>query len=110
MNPEDLTIEQLILDGALEFGGIDVETGEVLYNFTDKLKQVMPDLYKEHLNFVNSEIMYLWEKGYLTLNYDKNESPVVGVAQKAFNDAEIAKLSKEKQRSLKEIMNILKVV
>lgn len=110
MNSEELNIENLILSGALEFGGIDIETGEILYNFTDKLKQVMPELYNEHLNFVNSEIMYLWEHGYLSLEYGKNDMPIVRVDKKALDDEEVAKLSKDKQRSLREIMQILKVV
>ena len=31
-------IEELILSGALEVSGIDIDSGEMLYNFTDKLK------------------------------------------------------------------------
>jgi len=39
-------IEDLILSGALEVSGIDIDTGEMLYNFTDKLKDINPDLFK----------------------------------------------------------------
>jgi hypothetical protein len=110
MNEEDLTIEKLILDGALEVGGIDVESGEILYNFTNKLKDVMPELYNEHLNFVNSEIMYLWEHGFLTIEDLGDENPKVNLSLKAFNQEEISKLPKDRQRSLEEIKRILKVV
>jgi hypothetical protein len=40
-------IEDLILSGALEVSGIDIDTGEMLYNFTDKLKDINPDLFKD---------------------------------------------------------------
>jgi hypothetical protein len=106
----DQTIERLILDGALEIGGVDVENGEILYNFTDKLKDVMPELYNEHLNFVNAEIMYLWERGFISIEDFSEENPRVMVTDKAFNDEEISHLPKDRQRSLEEIKRILKVV
>ena len=32
--------EDLILSGALEVAGVDIDTGEMLYNFTEKLKDI----------------------------------------------------------------------
>lgn len=110
MNHEDLTIEKLILSGALEVGGIDPETGEFLYNFTNKLKDISPTLYKEHNNFVNSEIMYLWERGFLNIDDLAGSEPIVSVTQKCFDKEAIETLNKDKQRSLEEIMRILKVI
>jgi len=113
MDDEELankTIEKLILEGALEIGGIDVENGEILYNFTNKLKDVMPELYNEHLNFVNAEIMYLWERGFVSIENFVEENPRVRVTDKALNAEEISKLPKDRQRSLDEIKRILKVV
>lgn len=113
MDDEELankTIEKLILDGALEIGGIDVENGEILYNFTNKLKDVMPELYNEHLNFVNAEIMYLWERGFVSIEDFAESNPRVRVTDKALNSEEISKLPKDRQRSLEEIKRILKVV
>jgi hypothetical protein len=110
MNEEDLIIEKLILDGALEFGGIDVDSGEILYTFTKKLKEIMPDLYREHLNFVNSEIMYLWEFGFLSIDDLADDNPKVRLTLKAYDQDKIKELTPEKQRSLEEIKRILKVV
>ena len=113
MDDEELankTIEKLILDGALEIGGIDVENGEILYNFTNKLKDVMPELYNEHLNFVNAEIMYLWERGFVSIEDFVEQNPRVRITDKANDQQEISKLPKERQRSLEEIKRILKVV
>lgn len=110
MKEEDLVIEQLILDGALEFGGIDVASGEILYTFTNKLKEIMPELYNEHLNFVNSEIMYLWEFGFLSIENLADKNPKVTLTVKAYDQDKIKELSPDKQRSLYEIKRILKVV
>ena len=44
---EDDAIDQLILLGALEVAGIDIDSGEPIYNFTEKLMDVSPELHKE---------------------------------------------------------------
>ena len=64
---ENEMIEKLILNGALEVAGVDSEDGSLLYSFTSKIEQVMPELYHDHLNRVNAEILSLWERGYVDL-------------------------------------------
>lgn len=98
-------IEYLLLNGALEAAGIS-ETGEPLYNFTPKLKYVLPELYEEHMKHVNSELMRLWEKGFIDMDLFA-DSPVVKLAPKAFNNDELAKLSDQDQFAVKEIKRIL---
>jgi len=40
-------MEHLVLQGALEVSGFDVDSGETLYTITDKLKTVYPDMYED---------------------------------------------------------------
>jgi hypothetical protein len=103
---EQKIIQDLILEGALQFAGIDDDTGEMLYTFSDKIKTVMPALYDEHISSVNQEIMYLWEKGYLEIDL-LLDNPSVILTNNALNPEEILKLSPDKQRSLNEIKRIL---
>jgi hypothetical protein len=100
-------IEQLLLDNALEVVGIDKTNGEFLYAFTPKIKDVMPELYEDHLNYVNSEIMVLWEKGYLNLDFLADD-PSVSLTDKAFIDKELKKLNSQELWSLEEIKRLLK--
>ena len=102
---EQEIIDYLLLNGALELAGIS-ETGEPLYNFTPKLKQVLPELYEEHMRHVNSELMGLWEKGFINMDLFA-ESPIVKLAPKAFNNNEVSKLSSEDQHAINEIKRIL---
>lgn len=95
-------IDDLILEGGLEVVGVDDETGEILYVFTPKVKELMPDLYEQHLNFVNDELMVLWEKGYVNIDFFK-EDPPISLTEKAFNDDEIKTLSLEERWSLNEL-------
>jgi hypothetical protein len=104
---EQKIIDRLLLENALEVVGIDDSNGEFLYAFTDKIKEVMPELYEDHLNFVNSEIMTLWEKGYLNINF-LDENPQVRLAEKALDREELRKLTTQELWSLEEIKRLLK--
>ena len=100
------TIDHLILNGGLEFVGIDEETQEPLYSFTPKIKELMPDLYDQHLDLVNFEVMNLWEKGYLNVDL-MSENPMISLAEKSFDYFEVEKLSSPEQWSLNEIKRVL---
>jgi hypothetical protein len=108
MDEADKMIEDLILNGALEPAGIDLENGEMLYNFTDKLGQVNPELKKEIFNSFYTDVMGLWEKGFIEINL-QDEDPVVTITQKALDFAEVNKLSKDDKFSLREIIRVLKI-
>jgi hypothetical protein len=106
MNPIDSTIEALIITGAIEVVGIDPKTEEPLYKFNQSIQEIMPELYEEHINEVNRDIMKLWEKGFLNIDFISDD-PIVTVTDKAFNDEEIEKISRELQISLLEIKRLL---
>jgi hypothetical protein len=107
MNDENKIIDYLILNNAMEIVGVDSDTGEFLYMFTNKLKEVMPELYAEHVNHVNKEIMRLWEKGIVDINFMDND-PIVTIAEKALIEEELNGLSKEDLFAIEEIKRVLK--
>jgi len=106
MDPVDQTIESLILSGAIEIAGIDSETGQPLYSFSEKIKEIMPELYQEHLNEVNRDIMYLWEQGFLDIDL-LSEDPLVVITEKALDKEQIEGLSAEHKYALAEIKRLL---
>ena len=105
---EDQIIEKLILNGGLETVGIDQETGEFLYSFTPKIAKLMPDLYEEHLNDVNNQIMNLWEKGFVNLNLFESD-PNITLTEKSLDPDTLMTLSKQERWNLLEIMRLLKL-
>lgn len=105
---DEKIIDMLVLSGALQMAGINEKTGEILYQFTPKLKEVMPDLYKEHLNHVNSEIMRLWEKGFVNVDL-MSDNPIVTLTEKALKQEEVDKLSSSDKWAIEEIRRILKI-
>jgi hypothetical protein len=106
MDPIDETIDALILSGAVEISAIDSKTGEPLYSFSPKIKEIMPKLYEQHITEVNRDIMTLWEKGFLNIEM-LTDNPLVTLSDKAFSDFEVENLSKELQMSLSEIKRLL---
>jgi len=106
MDDREISILQyLVLNGALEAAGIS-ESGEPLYNFTPKLKEVMPELYEVHQNSINNQIMRLWEMGFVNLDLFA-ESPIVTLTEKAFDFDKISGLSEEDKFSINEIKRVL---
>lgn len=107
---ENNSIDDLILSGAVEVAAIDAETGEFLYQFTDKLPEVMPELYKYHMLKMHEDVMYFWEHGFLNVHDFAGDNPKISLTEKSFDTEAVSQLPEEMQHILKEIKRVLKVV
>jgi len=67
----------------------------------------MPELYKEHLNHVHSEIMRLWQMGYLEVDIT-SDNPIVGITPLAMSESALNSLSKEDRWVVEEIKRLYK--
>jgi hypothetical protein len=103
---ENDAIDKLILAGALEVAGIDIDTGEPVYNFTEKLIDISPELHTEVSTYFANETMFLWQEGFLDMDITE-KNPVVRLTKKALDEIEVASLNKDKQYTLKEIIRII---
>ena len=106
-NSEDELIKNLILEGALEVAGVDSENGELLYSITPKMQEIMPDMYEDHINQVNRDILNLWEKGYVNVDF-LSLNPMVTISAKGLDKNEISKLTKPEIWALEEVKRLLK--
>lgn len=97
-----MEIEDLILSGAVEVAGIDPETGEMLYNFTDKLKDVSPTLHREVNNMFSAHMSRLWELDMIDMDIT-SENPIVRLTKKAFSPEYLSKLDEDERHTLREI-------
>jgi hypothetical protein len=105
-NNEDELIKNLILQGALEVAGVDSETNELLYTVTSKMQEVMPDMYEDHLTQVNRDLLNLWEKGYVNIDFLLAE-PIVTISEKGLDKSEVSKLTKPEIWALEEVKRLL---
>jgi hypothetical protein len=104
-DPDEI-IDDLILKGALEFVGVDPETGEPLYRPTDILKSIDPDLSKDMAIYFSQTTMRLWEKGFLNMDVTLKD-PSVTLAEKSFDAELIDSLPKEEKIIMQEIIRVL---
>ena len=56
-------LEHLVLQGAVEVSGFDLDTGETLYTITDKLKTVSPDMYEDLENTFKKNMYQMIDAG-----------------------------------------------
>jgi hypothetical protein len=98
--------DMLILNGAIEVVGIDPISNEFLYSMTEKMIDIMPEIYQEHVNQLNNQIMNLWQDGFLNVDL-LDSNPVVTLTDKAFDVEELKKMDLESFECLKEIKRVL---
>lgn len=101
-------IEMLILEGAVEMAGIDLESGEMLYSFTPKLAEVAPEIYAQVTELFQYEVMNLWEKGFLDIDM-LEENPSVYLTDKSFDESELSQLNSMEKRTLDCIIQQFKL-
>jgi hypothetical protein len=108
VEPNDL-IDYLILNGALEVSGVDQNTGDFLYSFTEKLEEVSPEIFESMVESFHQEVMYLWEKGFLNIDMTTEEqSPMVSLTPKALDAVSVLELSDFEQQTLTSIIRAMK--
>lgn len=105
-DPEDENLDMLIQSGAIKPAGINPESGEMLYSFTPMLAQIDPDLDKKLKEHFYSEMLSLWEKGFIDMDVTV-PNPIVYITDKALDPKQVATLSKEQQFNLKEVFRAL---
>jgi hypothetical protein len=104
-DPDEI-IDDLILKGALEFVGVDPETGEPLYRPTDILKSIDPELSKDMSSYFSATTMKLWEKGFIDMDVTIAD-PLVKLAEKSFDVEAINSLAKDERLIVQEIIRVL---
>jgi hypothetical protein len=69
---DDEIIGQLEDQGAIVWDGV-AENGEAVFRFNlDRLKDVMPELYAEIMSEIDEDLMFLYDKGLVEIEYDEN--------------------------------------
>lgn len=106
MDEEEL--DRLILAGAIRPAGLDGETGEMLYEFTEKLLKVAPEIFHAVVDSHVTEIYHLWERGFVDMTIT-DDNPLVKITEKALDDEAVASLTPYMQSVIKEIVRISRI-
>jgi hypothetical protein len=103
MDSDEEFIDNLILNGALEVVGVQSETGELLYGFTDKLIQIDPKLHAKFVDHFYEDMMSLWQNGFITMDVTEI-NPMVNLTEKAFDQISVSELDQNQRHTLASLI------
>jgi hypothetical protein len=75
-------LEYYIEIGAVEVAGIQ-EDGQFLYQITEKAKDLAPELWESHIDYIDNTILDLYEKGLIEIEYNENLEASFSVSEEA---------------------------
>lgn len=104
---DDELIQYLLSIGALEFVFIDKE-GEHIYRLTPEARELVPDLYDEHMKNFTSSVFSLWSKDLIDVVFDEDGEPLIGINSNTENEELVSKLDDNDKNILKEILFVWK--
>ncbi len=56
--------------GAVSFEGVD-ENGEIIYAISDSAKELAPELWQSHIDYVDKSLIELYEQGLVEIEYNE---------------------------------------
>jgi membrane protease subunit (stomatin/prohibitin family) len=68
--------------GVIELSGID-ESGEIVFKVTDKAKELAPELWKAHADYVDDTLLDLYSKDLISVEYDENLQATISLTEEA---------------------------
>ena len=68
--------------GAIELSGID-EFGEIVFKVTDKAKEIAPELWKAHADYVDEALLDLYSKDLISVEYNEDLQATISLTEEA---------------------------
>jgi hypothetical protein len=103
MNFSNESLDNLILDGGVEVIGIDPDSGEFLYSFTEKLKEIDPTLYDTLYEFFYAGVMKLWELKLIDIDFTV-DNPLVVIDKDRFSEEVLDSLDRRERLVVDSIL------
>lgn len=72
--------------GAITFEGLD-KNNEFIYKISENAKEVAPELWEAHVEYVDKTIMDLYEKGLLEVEYNENLEAMFKISEEGIQIA-----------------------
>lgn len=85
MNPDDLFNYYLEI-GAINVYGID-DDGEFIFEISENAKDIAPELWESHSNYVDKSLMKLYDAGLINITYDENLEASVELSEEGYREA-----------------------
>jgi hypothetical protein len=83
--------EQELFDYYIEIGAISVigvdDDGEFIYQITEEAKELAPELWEAHLNYVDAAMMELYKKDLVEVEYNEDLEPTFKLGKTGLEEA-----------------------
>jgi hypothetical protein len=99
-------LEAMILDGLVEFAGLDTDTGEFLYSFTPKMYKENPRVLMESILAIKHDLEILMDAGFIIVDLE-DENPSIYLTGMHEDPEMVGMLSVQHQKMLSFIVSIL---
>ena len=86
---EDEKLTRYIEMGVVSIEGID-ENGELIFSISEDAKDLAPELWEAHINYVDKSLLELYEAGLIQVEYDENLEATFHISEEG------QKIAKEK--------------
>lgn len=84
---DDAKMAHYLEIGAIEVAGVD-ETGEIIFEIKESAKEIAPELWEAHMDYVDRNLTELYQAGLIKVDYDENLEATISLSQEGY---EIAK-------------------
>jgi hypothetical protein len=107
MQFDDEILEKLILDGIVEFAGLD-KNGDMLYSFSEDLAERAPEIFNTVVELHMLDMYHLWESGFLAMDITES-NPMIRLTAKAFDEDSLNNLPNQMQLMLEQIKDAMRI-
>ena len=77
---DDEKLSMYLEMGAVELAGMD-ESGEFIFQITEKAKEVAPELWQAHQEHVDRSLVQLYEAGLIRVTYNDNLEAIIEMSE-----------------------------
>ena len=83
---DDIRLAHYLEIGAVEVAGV-AEDGELIFAISEDAKEIAPELWESHMNYVDRTLMELYEKDLIRIEYDENLEATISLSEEGMKIA-----------------------
>ena len=72
--------------GAIEIAGVD-ESGELIFAINESCKEIAPELWQSHMEYVDRSLIELYDQGLINIEYDENLEATISLSPEGYQIA-----------------------
>ena len=83
---EDSKMQHYLDIGAITIEGVD-ENGEIIFAISENAKEIAPELWQAHEEYVDNSLIELYKAGMINITYDENLEATIEMSKEGYKAA-----------------------